>query len=472
MGLIAVFSSTRLVNKSLMKFHAAGSTIAKQIILLSLMRHALHHTIHLTACETVAGFSNRSDCITQMAQLAGQTSADCSLSLIWVALDRLKQINESLGHRGGDAFIARIARRLRDKTGTPWFRMAGDEFVCLVPDCAQQQAEKLAADLLREIEIPLLLDKLLLHPSASLGVATFEQDEHPSDCLERADRAMNCAKRAGGGQVVISGAEPIPGRMGIHLARQELELENKLHLALNHGGLRLHYQPSLASDGRIVSVEALMRCPEHNLAPNQFIPIAEKTGLITRLGEWSLLEGARCARRLASAGLHTTVSINVSRAQFTTPRFSQILHAALLCTQVDPALIELELTESLFMDNSSLVQENLRAAHEAGVRIAIDDFGTGYSCLSTLKDITATKLKIDRAFVVALPHDGRALSVVKAIARLGDDLGMLVVAEGVENEQQLDALYSAGVHTIQGYFHARPMPENELLAWLINRKTT
>lgn len=408
------------------------------------------------------------------AQLGSQATPERPISLIWIALDRFKQVNESFGHHGGDAVIAQIARRLRDKTGlrAQWCRMSGDEFVCLLPDSNGEHAHQLASDLLREIEIPLPLGELLLHPSASLGIASLTNHETPTNCLERADRAMNTAKRAGGGRVVTSGAEPIPGRLGIHLARHELELESQLHLALERGELNLHYQPCVDADGRIVSVEALMRCASHKLSPGEFIPIAEKTGLIIRLGEWSLLEGMRFAQRLDAAGLRTPVALNVSRAQFALPHFPQTLHAALLCANVAPELIELELTESLFMDNSRVIQTNLCAALDAGVKIAIDDFGTGYSCLATLKDITATKLKIDRAFVIALPHDRRAFSVVKAIARLGADLGMQVVAEGVESHEQLESLRDAGVHTIQGYIHARPMPENALLEWLQNRKTT
>ncbi len=436
------------------------------------MPPALNQSIQPSEAESVTAFISRTGCFTRLAQLAALASPDHPLSVVWIALDRFKQINESCGHHGGDTVIAQIARRLHDRTGTTaqWCRMAGDEFVYLAPDCDFDQTQQLAADLLREIEAPLPLGDLLLRPSASLGIAILAKNELPSACLERADHAMNAAKRAGGGRIVTSGSEPMPGRRGIHLARMELELENKLHLALNHGGLRLHYQPCVDADGRIASVEALMRCPDHHLSPNEFIPIAEKTGLIVRLGEWSLLEGAHFAKRLSLAGQHTAVSINISRAQFITPHFSQTLHAALLCADVNPALIELELTESLFMDNSRLVQTNLRAALDTGVKIAIDDFGTGFSCLSTLKDINATKLKIDRAFVVALPHNSRAFSVVKAIVRLGNDLGMQVVAEGVENKEQLDTLREAGVRIIQGYFYARPMPENELLAWLQNRR--
>lgn len=422
--------------------------------------------------DPITGFHNRAACFNKISQLAAQTTSERPLSVIWIALDRIKLINESFGHQGGDIVIFQIASRLRDKTGTDalWFRIAGDEFVHLSPRCDPDQAEQLAESLLNEIQISLPFNSLTLHPSASLGVATLETNEMPSACLERADHAMKSAKRAGGRRVIVSGAELIPGRMGVHLAHHELQVENKLHQAIAQGGLNLHYQPVIGSNGRIVSFEALMRCTTHNLSPAEFIPIAEKTGLIVRLGEWSLLEGARFARRLDATEQRSTVSINISRAQFATHNFPQTLHAALLCADVNPQLIELELTESLFMDNSSIVQTNLRATQESGVKIAIDDFGTGYSCLATLKDINASKLKIDRAFVVALPYDKRAFSVVSAIARLGADLGMLVVAEGVESQEQVESLLDAGVHTIQGYIHARPMPEDALLTWIQNRK--
>jgi EAL domain-containing protein (putative c-di-GMP-specific phosphodiesterase class I) len=284
---------------------------------------------------------------------------------------------------------------------------------------------------------------------------------------------MSTAKRQGGGRAVASGEEPMPGRLGILLAREELAIENKLHLALENGGLSLHYQPIVGFDGRVEAVEALMRCTFDNelIPPARFIPVAEKTGLIIRLGEWSLLAGARYASQLDQAGYRTKVAINVSRAQLASPKFAQALHAALLCANVHPELIELELTESLFMDISETVQSNLNAAQKAGVGLAIDDFGTGYSCLANLKDIPATKLKLDRAFVIVLPQDRRAFSVIKAMSQLGRELGMTVVAEGVEEQSQLDSLREAGVDAIQGYIHAHAMPEEALLSWFQKRKT-
>jgi len=434
------------------------------------MSPAPYQTSQLTATDPTTGFVDRSGGFVLISQFASQATRDRPLALLWIDLDRFKQFNESFGHHGGDAVIAQIALRLRNKTGgrAEWCRMAGDEFVCIAPNSDLDHARQLAFDLLRVIEAPLPLGDMLLRPSASIGIAVLEDNEDPYSCLERADRAMSTAKRAGGGRVVISGDEPVPGRLGILLAREELELENNLHIALDKGGLKLHYQPIVGFDGHIEAVEALMRCEVDgsNIPPGKFIPVAEKTGLISRLGDWSLFVGAKFAQRLDSAGQRTKVAINVSRAQLASANFAKALHAAILCANVKPELIELELTESLFMDISETVQANLRAARDAGLGLAIDDFGTGYSCLANLKDIPATKIKLDRAFVIVLPHDRRAFAVVKALTQLGSELGMTVVAEGVEEQSQLDSLREAGVHAIQGYIHARPMPEDALLQWL------
>jgi EAL domain-containing protein (putative c-di-GMP-specific phosphodiesterase class I) len=215
-----------------------------------------------------------------------------------------------------------------------------------------------------------------------------------------------------------------------------------------------------------------MRCTANgeNISPVKFIPVAEKTGLIVRLGEWSVLQGARQAKHMSDSGLHTKVAINVSRSQLVDPKFSQALQAALICADVKPELIELELTESLFMDISDTVQNNLKYARDQGIGLAIDDFGTGYSCLANLKDIPATKLKLDRAFVIVLPEDRRAMSVVKAMTQLGKELGMMIVAEGAETQEQVDALTEAGVDSIQGFFLAKPMDEKTLFSWFKERK--
>jgi diguanylate cyclase (GGDEF)-like protein len=424
--------------------------------------------------DPITGLLSRNDGLKAAARLIAEVAeAGQPLAAMWLNLDRFQQVNQSFGHLSGDSVIARIAHRIKLAIPIPSeiSRMGGDEFVCMLPGLDAAGAEELAGDLLRVIEEPLPVDDILLRPTASIGIAQRLPDEDALAWLERADRALIEAKRQGGNRVVISGGEAVAGRLGVMLAREELGIESDLHTAFETGGLQLHFQPILTLDGRLEAVEALMRCNVNgkHIAPVRFIPVAEKTGLIVRLGEWSMLQGALCASRLAAQGHRTKVSINVSRAQLTSPKFIQALNGALICADVPSELVELELTESLFMDFSDVVQDNLRSARQTGVGLAIDDFGTGYSCLANIKDLPATKLKLDRAFVSVLPEDRRAFAVVKAMTQLGRELGMTVVAEGVETQEQMDALVQAGVDATQGYLHARPMTQEALLIWLQTR---
>lgn len=426
--------------------------------------------------DSLTGFLDRFGCFQAVAKLANESTGSCPpFAVIWIDLDRFKQVNESFGHIIGDEVIENLATRLRTRVSgrAELSRVGGDEFVLLVPKFDSLKAQQFAVEVARTIEEPLNIGNLTLRPTASIGIAIYEPNEDPLALLERADHAMFAAKVRGGNCIVCSGEELIPGRLGISLAREELSIESNLHTALETGGISLHYQPIIHASGQIEAVEALMRCNVNSksISPVKFIPVAEKTGLVVRLGEWSLLQGAMHARQLQEAGFHTKVAINVSRAQLISPKFTQALHAALICSNVRPELIELELTESLFVDISDTVQKNLRNAIAAGVRLAIDDFGTGYSCLANLKDIPAGKLKLDRAFVTVLPEDRRSLSVVKAMTQLAHELGMTVVAEGCEKQEQIDALYDVGVDAIQGFFYAKPMPEAEVLPWLQARKS-
>jgi diguanylate cyclase (GGDEF)-like protein len=426
----------------------------------------------MNSIDILTGCLDRYGCL-QAAHVAVLTGLP--FTVIWLDLDRFKKINESFGHPGGDEVIKDLAARFRSKFGgrAQIARMGGDEFVFLLADCDRAGAERFARELADTAGALIPIGNLTLCPTASIGIAIHDGAEDSTALLERADRAMYAAKARGGNSIVCSGEEPIPGRLGVTLAREELSIESTLHVALETGGLSLHYQPIILADGSIEAVEALMRCSVNgeNLPPGKFIPVAEKTGLVVRLGEWSLLQGAQQARQLQDAGYHIKVAINVSRAQLISPKFTQALHAALICSNVRPELVELELTESLFMDISDTVQKNLKNAIAAGVSLSIDDFGTGYSCLANLKDIPAKKLKLDRAFVTVLPEDRRAQAVVRAMTQLGHELGMTVVAEGCERQEEIDALLDAGVDAIQGFFYARPMPEDKLLQWLQTRNT-
>ena len=427
-----------------------------------------------TDLDPITGFLTRKAGLQSAERIVAEAKRGASnLVALWLDVDRFRQINDSFGHVAGDRVIASVAKRIRAEASQygdscRFLRMGSDEFVVLVEALDRIGAEQLARRLLVAVEQPMLIDDILIRPSVSIGIALAFHDHDPLALLERADRAMIEAKRRGGNRLLVAGDEMASGLFGVHLARDELAIESALHCALETNELRLDFQPIVRQDGGVEAVEALMRCKAQGLqiSPARFIPVAEKTGLIVGLGEWSLLQGARYAAQLRDLGRPTKVAINVSRAQLTSHSFMQALYGALVCAGIEAELIELELTESLFMDLSPVVQANMRSVREAGVGLAIDDFGTGYSCLSSMKDFPATKLKFDRAFVAALPADRRAFAIIKAMTQLAKDLGMVVVAEGVENDAQMEACLTAGVDATQGYLIGRPMPDSALWAWM------
>lgn len=424
--------------------------------------------------DGLTGFLDRVECIGEVERLAEEArAAGTSFCVIWIGIDRFRQINSSFGHRAGDNVLAKLAHRMKGLAGPGdrFGRLGGDEFVLVLPGRELAAAEMTAEGIQEAVKVPMEIGQVRFRPSCSMGVAQLNAVEPPLNVLERADRAMLAAKRLGGGQYVISGDELVPGRFGNPLAREELAVEELIHEALETGGLSLRYQPILGPGGQIEAVEALMRCrvQDQNLPPATFIPVAEKTGLIVRLGEWSLMTAARLVQQLHSRGMAIKVAVNISRAQLTAPKFCQALHAVLACTDVPPSLLELELTESLFMDMSDNVRRNLAAALEAGLPLAIDDFGTGYSCLAYLKDLPARKIKLDRAFVLGLPEDRKSFAIVRTMTQLARDLGMTVVAEGVETVAQYESLREAGVDVVQGFLFSHPLTEGELDRWLIER---
>lgn len=427
--------------------------------------------------DRLTGLHDRQGCHRLLSGLLQPPAEDGrGTAVLWIDVDRFRQINSSFGHLVGDSVLAELARRLARASGVTGTlaRMGGDEFVLVLPRASATEAGHAATKLLAAIARPLGIGTTRMRPAASIGVALAQPDEAAHELLERADRAKTEAKRQGGGQFYLSGGLPrnLAGeyyRGGKYLAREELSVEESLHQALESGGLTLEYQPIVRVGARKTDiVEALMRCRVNGVEtpPGRFIPVAEKTGLIHQLGDWSLVTAAGFVSRLRRAGRSLKIAVNVSRAQLIAPSFTQSLHAVLAYTDILPSQIELEITESLFMETSGLVQKNLQAALEAGFPLALDDFGTGYSSLACLKNLPAQKLKLDRAFVIDLPEDARSYGVAKAVTQLAGDLGISVVAEGVETEQQYGILSKIGVTAMQGFHIARPMPEAALLDWL------
>ncbi|MBK7728934.1 MAG: EAL domain-containing protein [Gammaproteobacteria bacterium] len=424
--------------------------------------------------HALTALPDRSACMVEAGRLVAEARQRATtLAVLWLDLDRFQSINRAFGHAGGDQVIDQVARRIEAhrNPATVLCHVGADEFVLLTPGTTRDQAARIAAELMTVVQLPLELGAVQLHPALTIGIAILERDEGAAELLHRADRAKHDAKEQGGNCWVFSGEERVLGRHGTPLEREDLQIENDLHDALDTGGLSLHYQPIINRDGSVEGAEALMRCTVNGRTtrPDELIRVAEKTGLIARLGEWSLVTAAEFARDLCAAGMRTKIAVNVSATQLHATGFSESLAGALLLTNLDPALLELEVTESLVLRLSAEVQSNIDTCTRLGNPLAIDDFGTGESCLAKLKDLPATKLKLDRAFSSVLPADRRAFAVVRAMSQLGRELGMTVVAEGVETPEQLESLWQAEVDAVQGYYFARPMPSDAFVQWLKGR---
>lgn len=383
------------------------------------------------------------------------------LALLFVDLDHFKNINDSLGHHVGDQLLGAVAERIVQcvRASDTVSRPGGDEFMLLLPDItAADDAARVAEKLLEALARPFSIDGRQLMVSASIGISLYPDDGADIDALMRsADVAMYHGKES--------------GRNAYHFFRAEMNervlervsLENALRRALRNGEFALHYQPQVDSaTHRIIGVEALVRWhdPEAGLvSPARFIPVAEDTGLILPLGAWVLKEACRQNRAWQDAGMPAIpVAVNISALQFRQAQFADVIAGALAASGVAPGCLELELTESVMMDAAERNVAVLDGLRDMGVRVSIDDFGTGYSSLAYLKRLPIDKLKIDQAFVRDIASDPDDAAIVGAIIGLAHNLRLEVIAEGVENEAQLDFLQHCGCDQVQGYLFSPPLP--------------
>ncbi len=412
----------------------------------------------LAHTDSLTGLANR---FTLRDALAGALRQSRPGALLMVDLDHFKVVNDSLGHSAGDELLKCVAQRLREtlRTGDLVARLGGDEFAVLMTHSGEaKEASTLAERLIDALQLPIDVQGRHLRVGASVGIALFDTATGGvDDLLVQADTALYAAKEAGRGRHAFYSPA-----MGEH-SRRRVAVEEGLRHAVLHEQLSLHWQPKVDIEGwRIVGVEALMRWDHPALGrvnPAEFIPIAEQTGLIDDIGRWALHEACRAAAG-PLAGL--CISVNLSPAQLRDTRFVAHVRDALRESGLNPAMLELEITESVLMDDVQGALEQLHALRGLGVRVALDDFGVGYSSLAYLRRFPFDTLKIDRAFVneVLLQKDARA--IVKMIAQLATTLGMRTVCEGVETAQQLAVVAKAGCHEVQGYLVSPPKPLIEL----------
>ncbi|MBM7124164.1 EAL domain-containing protein [Dyella flava] len=418
--------------------------------------------IQLAQHDTLTGLPNRSLLyarIEQATAMATQRHRQCAL--LYLDLDHFRRINDTLGHGVGDQVLQAVAQQIRNTLRDSEdlaFRYTGDEFVVLLPrvddaDEAAGYAQRLL-DACAQTHVPHLPP---LDIRASIGISLFPRDATEPDALVRtADAAMYEVKTQGRHGYCFYAPE-----MSQRTAASQ-RIENVLRHALAHGELALHYQPKVdARLGHIVGAEALLRLQVDGkdlFVPDQFIPVAEDTGLIVSIGTWVLREACQQARRWQRDGRAIPVSVNVSPLQFQYAGFYERLDSILNETGLDPNLLELELTERTMMTGGDGTIRLLRRIRQRGVRLSLDDFGTGYSSLSYLKHFPVDALKIDRAFVRDITQDAETAAITSAIIAMARSLNKDVVAEGVETEVQSTFLREAGCSQMQGFLFGAPMP--------------
>lgn len=420
----------------------------------AVLEHRAHHD-ELTGLANGVFFEERADTAVAHARRTGGHTA-----VLYLDLDRFKNINDSLGHATGNLLLQAVARRLRSATRADdtVARLGGDEFAVLLPQIDEPGVATIVAEeVLRRFDDPFVLNGHRVFASPSIGIAVFPSGGDSAGLLlENADTAMYRAKQRG--HRTHCSFDPSMKAE----AHRRLALESELHGAVERGEMQLHYQPKVhLPSGRVTGMEALLRWqhPEHGLLmPSDFIPVAEESGLILPLGEWALEEACRQNHEWLEAGFAPlVVAVNVSLRQFQQTSVEDLAARALRTTGLDPELLELEVTESLAMHDPARVATTLQGLRDLGVMCSIDDFGTGYSGLSQLIGFPIDKLKIDKSFVATI--DGhREAPIVVAVVALAHGLGLEVVAEGVETTTQLERLRELGCDEMQGYLFSRPLP--------------
>lgn len=438
------------------------------------LQDALRHVQFLAYHDPLTGLINRAALRVGLDHMLAESRRNgACLALLYLDLDRFKMINDSLGHAAGDQVLIESARRLGACVRDADFvaRLGGDEFVVVLGELRQpQDAAPVARSIIQALAHPIDHQGQTIHTGATIGIAVFPNDGDAQDALlSRADHAMYAAKQAGRG--CFRHYDPSLGAE----AERRLQLEERLRQAIEDGSFILHYQPivSCSRGTRLVGFEALIRWPGDDgklVPPDQFIPLAEESGLIVPLGDWVLLTACRQLQQWRTeqpdrfAAL--TVAVNVSLRQILSDGFPARVAACLVETGLPAGNLELEITESLYAERYQRVPGILAQLREIGLRLSVDDFGTGYSALANLTRLPVNRLKIDRSFIRNIATRPDELLLARTIVAIGRQLDLEVIAEGVEDRQQMTLLLGSGCEYMQGWLFSKALPAEEMPAWV------
>ncbi len=459
----------------LVKGQVGGAAVAKAMRYAQERKRAEQRLSEMAFHDQLTGLANR----TLFRQRIAQALVHCresqrGFAVLVLDVDRFKSINDALGHDAGDAFLQQVAERLRHVTreGETVARLGGDEFAILARNVrGEADVRGLCSRVLQQLRAPLEINNTRLKPTSSIGAALFPDSGQDSDALlSAADAAMYVAKSEGRNRFHLHGVE-----LSESSARR-VELEHQLRIAVERRDFELYYQPQVDPSGRWIRAEALLRWKRADLPPvsaDKFVPLLEETGLILELGPWLIAKACRQLRRWQDAGCPVErIGINISATQFAAGDVVGDVRRAVQAARLHPSSVELELTETALLANNETIREKLLTLAADGYHLALDDFGTGYCSLAYLREFPISTVKIDKSFVREIATDVRLRELVGAIVHLARRLGLEVIAEGVEDEAQVNVLNAQRCQLMQGYLFGRALPADEFRAYFVGKLPT
>lgn len=397
-------------------------------------------------------------------------STSKQFSIMFIDLDRFKLINDTLGHNIGDLFLKEVAKRLRKSLGEEYIvsRQGGDEFTILIVDSNEDKVRQTGKQIIETLKEPFLIENTELFITPSIGISNYPADgTNTTELMKKADMAMYQAKKTGGNSCKLFN-EPLEEQ-----STDRLLMETYLRKALDFKELELFYQPKIdLKTEKVVGVEALLRWNHPLLgmvSPIKFIPIAEETGLILPIGEWVIRTACEKIKEWEKISLEkTTIAVNLSIRQFYQPNLITMLKEIIEETKIDPTKLELEITESMTMDvkSASVILQEIK---KLGIKISIDDFGTGYSSFNYIKHFPLDYLKIDKSFINDITNNIQNENIVKIIMLMAKNIGIKVIAEGVEREEQLEKIKEIECDEVQGYLLSKPISEKEIIEFILKK---
>ncbi len=432
-------------------------------------KHNEEFMLQLQYLDTTTGLANRTLFVEKLVSLLEKAEEEeTTCGLLQIGLDRFKYVNDSFGYRFGDNLLCAVGQRLYDTTrrGDTVAYLGGDEFALILPNASQEKTLQMAYNILEQMQSPFCIEGTEIYLTCSIGVVLYPDAGNSEDKLRKnLHSALHLAKQSGRNNVQIY--SPLLALQ----AEKRIRMHADMHTALAQYQFSLYYQPLVnPQNGRIKGMEALIRWrhPEKGMIPpGEFIGFAEDNGLICEIGRWAMWTACEQTQKWHEMGFPLRVSVNVSLKQLLEPDFVEGVVQVLSETKLPPSSLDIEITESLAMEQFDTIVPKLAALREMDIRISLDDFGTGYSSLNYLTTLPITKVKLDRGLVQFTNTEQKEAIMVKSIIQMAHQLNLEVVAEGIETTEQLQCLKEYGCDTIQGYFYSRPLPTPsfEQLLW-------